>query len=476
MSAPVHACAELRTTRPSAEGDPRPPAELAGMPLEMLEREITELAAHIHAATCRFLLLVRELDRREGWAEWGCKSCAHWLSSQCAIGLGAAREHVRVARCLDELPGIRAAFALGALSFSQVRAMTRVATPHSEEELLEIAEHATAAQLEALIRRYRGVLEVELGDTDAAFRRRYVECRHDDDGSLLIEARLPAEEGAVVLAALDAARDALRGRKDVSAETPCADVEAAVEAPPAAEDVSAETPAESRAVSNADALVLMADTLLAAGPAGRRGGDRYQVVVHVEAGTLAGKSEDGVCELDRSSGLHPETARRLACDASVVRILERDGRPLSVGRKSRSVPPALMRALRSRDGGCRFPGCSERRFVDAHHIEHWACGGRTNLSNLVQLCRHHHRLLHEGGYRVERTSRGGLAFHRPDGRRVRGGPALTHSGPGEAARGNARRGLRITPETCVPNWDGSRVNHGWEVERLSRVDPRFPPD
>jgi hypothetical protein len=239
-------------------------SELDRVPLELLEREIAELAAHIHAATCRFLLLVRELDRREGWAEWGCKSCAHWLSWQCAIGLGAAREQVRVARRLEELPAIRAAFGRGQLSFSQVRAMTRVATPETQEELLEIAEHATASQLETLIRRYRGVLEVELGEADASFRRRFVTCRHDDDGSLLIEARLPAEEGALVLTALEAARDALRAAQDVSADTPLERSDAAAEAhgenehaprraPAEDEDVSAETPSERPAVSNADA-------------------------------------------------------------------------------------------------------------------------------------------------------------------------------------------------------------------------------
>jgi hypothetical protein len=424
------------------------------MPLELIEREITELAAHIHAATCRFLLLVGELDRREGWAEWGCKSCAHWLSWRCAIGLGAAREQVRVARCLDDLPAIRAAFGRGRLSFSQVRAMTRVATPESEEELLEIAEHATAAQLEALIRRYRGVLEVELGDADAAFRRRYVNCRHDDDGSLLIEGRLPAEEAAVVLAALAAGRSALR----------------------TAEDVSAETSSERRAVSNADALVLMADTLLGSGPVARNGGERYQVVVHVDAATLGGESEHGLGELEHGSALHPETARRLACDAAVVRILERDGRPLSVGRRTRSVPPALGRALQSRDRGCRFPGCCERRFVDAHHIEHWARGGPTNLSNLVQLCRYHHRLLHEGGYRIQRSPRGELVFHHPSGRKLPARPFVGGGDPREPGRRNAASGLRITAHTCVPNWDGSRVNHGWEIERLSRRDPRFAPD
>jgi hypothetical protein len=402
------------------------------------------------------------------------------------IGLGAAREHVRVARCLDELPAIRAAFGRGELSFSQVRAMTRVATPETEEELLEIAEHATAAQLERLLRRYRGVLELELGDSGASFCRRHVTCRHDDDGALLIEARLPAEEGELVLAALEAAREALRAAEDVSAETPPERRGAAAEAhaenehaprraPAEDEDVSAETPAERQAVSNADALVLMADTLLGSGPAGRPGGDRHQVVVHVDARTLSGASEDGVCELEHGAALHPETARRLACDASVVRIVERDGRPLSVGRRSRSVPPALRRALQSRDGGCRFPGCCERRFVDAHHIEHWAHGGPTNLSNLVQLCRHHHRLLHEGGYRIRRTSRGGVVFRRPDGRKLPARPPAGRGDPREPARRNARSGLRITPETCVPNWDGSRIRHANEVERLSRVDARFPP-
>ena len=445
-------------SRPDATQAPR---ALDCLPLELLEREISELAAHIHAATCRFLLLVGELDRREGWAEWGCKSCAHWLSWRCAIGLGAAREQVRVARAIDDLPAIRAAFGRGRLSFSQVRAMTRVATPESEEELLEIAEHATAAQLEALIRRYRGVLEIELGDADAAFRQRFVNCRHDEDGSLLIEARLPAEEGAVVLAALDAARSALRSGEEVR----CAD-----------EDVSAETPAERQAVSNADALVLMADTLLSSGAVARNGGERYQVVVHVDAATLAGESDEGLGELEHGSALHPETARRLACDAGVVRILEREGRPLSVGRKTRSVPPALRRALQSRDRGCRFPGCCERRFVDAHHIEHWARGGPTNLSNLVQLCRHHHRLLHEGGYRIHRSSRGELVFRHPSGRKLRARPILGPGDPREPARRNAASGLCITPDSCVPNWDGSRVNHGWEIERLSRKDPRFAPD
>jgi HNH endonuclease len=153
-----------------------------------------------------------------------------------------------------------------------------------------------------------------------------------------------------------------------------------------------------------------------------------------------------------------------------VRILERDGRPLSVGRRTRTVPPALARALRSRDGGCRFPGCTERRFVDAHHIEHWAHGGRTELGNLVQLCRRHHRLLHEGGYRLERGSKSALVFRRPDGQRIRAAAGL----PGDRRRlrtGNGPLGIR--PETATPRLSGERFDLGYAVDVIAAADPRF---
>jgi hypothetical protein len=121
-------------------------------PLELLEREITELATQIHAATCRWLCLVAEYDAREGWAIWGAKTCAQWVSHQCGIAPGSAREQVRVARRLCELPLIRAAFAEGELSYSKVRALTRVANVEREQDLLDLARHATASQLERLLR------------------------------------------------------------------------------------------------------------------------------------------------------------------------------------------------------------------------------------------------------------------------------------------------------------------------------------
>lgn len=210
---------------------------------------------------------------------------------------------------------------------------------------------------------------------------------------------------------------------------------------------SAEAPAGREPVQarNADALVAVADAALASPGAARSGGDRFQVVVHVDAdaltGTAASDAEQahGACGLEHGPALAPETARRLACDASVVRIVERDGRPLSVGRKTRSIPPAIRRALSSRDGGCRFPGCDQHRHVDAHHIHHWAQGGETRLTNLVLLCRHHHRMLHEGGFSVASTA-AGLVFRRPDGRSLsvrepqRRAPSALHRGASAEAR------------------------------------------
>ena len=439
------------------------PDETKSMPTEQLEREIAELAAHIHAATCRWLLLVAELDSRRAWADWGCKSCAEWLSYSCGIAPGAAREQLRVARRLDELPAVCEAYGQGELSYSKVRAISRVASEDCEAELLELARHATAAQLERLVRAYRGVLSTQTDQANRVHKERYLTWEWDDDGSLLIRGRLPAEDGALLVRSLEAARDQLR----VSAETPAVDDEGP--------DVSAETCpggiADRHSPSNADAIVGIAETSLAAGPTQRTGGERYQLVVHVDAEVLSDDEAKGACELDDGPALAPETVRRMACDASLVTIAERNRRPLTVGRKTRSIPPALRRALHSRDRGCQFPGCTQRRFVDAHHIHHWAHGGETKLSNLLLLCRHHHRLLHEGGYSVERHAAREMTFRRPDGRPFRACPGRG-AADGEELRLRARRaGLRVNPETSLALSGGDRLDYGMAVEGLLHSGP-----
>ena len=183
--------------------------------------------------------------------------------------------------------------------------------------------------------------------------------------------------------------------------------------------------------------------------------------MHVDTATLSGGDGER-CEIDHGPPLAAPTARRLTCDASLVRVLERDGVPLDVGRKTRSIPPALRRALAARDGGCRFPGCTSHRFVDAHHIEHWADGG-DKPDNLVLLCRHHHRLVHEGGYTLAAATDGRLTFRRPDGRRIVACPQ-----PGRAARISLRATRR--PDACVP-LSGDRLDLVYGVDAMLDFAP-----
>ena len=299
---------------------------------------------------------------------------------------------------------------------------------------------------------------------------------HDDDGSLLLRARLPPEEGKIVLAAIEAGTERLREERrrpdeGASAEAAAQPVSTEAGATPESEDASAEAPTVSE--QRADALVLMADTMLSHAP-NPRGGDRYQVVLHVDADSLSGRADGGRSELEDGAPLAVETARRLACDAAIVPLIERDGRPLSVGRKTRSVPPALRRALASRDRGCRFPGCTNGCTVDAHHIRHWAHGGPTSLDNLVQLCRHHHRLLHEGGYTVEIAGRD-FVFRRPDGRRIRAVPRPPAGRVRSLREGNARSRRPIDPDACVPKSGGERMDLGLCVDAMLAFAPSEAP-
>ncbi len=432
------------------------PAELS---LRRLEREICELAAHLAAATCRWLMLVAEWDRLGGWAEWGVNSCAHWLSWRCSIGLVAAREHVRVGHRLTELPLVREAFSTGELSYSKVRAIARVATPETEETLVELARHATGAQVEKLVRGFRGALSASLEGARGAHERRELCWSTDVDGSLLIHGRLPPDDGAILLAALRAAEEPYVGRPqpgDDSAESPGA------------------APAGAR---RADALVAIARCVLDNGGAERAGGDPCEVVVHVDAETLVADEIKDRAELDDGPALAPETVRRLGCDAAVAAIVERDGKPLSVGRRTRTVPPVLRRALKARDSGCRFPGCTHRRFLHAHHIHHWSRGGRTSLENLVQLCSHHHRLVHEGGYCVERAGPDEVRFRRPNGKVIPQAWTARAIAGQPIERANAACGISVDAKTCMPRSAGDYLDYGIAVEGLCRLaaGPSPPP-
>jgi Domain of unknown function (DUF222)/HNH endonuclease len=252
--------------------------------LDRLGDEIAELSAHLEAATARLLDLIREFDARGGW-NTGFSSCATWLSWRVGLDLGAARERVRVARALATLPRLAQALARGELSYAKVRALTRVATPETEERLLAVGRAGTACHVERIVRGWRRVDRIaEARETAHRHNSRALRVYQDEDGMVVIRGRMTPEAGAVLLQAA----------------------------------------------------------------------------------------------------------------------------------RTRTIPPALRRALHHRDRGCRFPGCVVR-FGQGHHIRHWAEGGPTTLSNLALLCRRHHRAVHEEGYQLERLPNGELEFRRPNG-------------------------------------------------------------
>jgi hypothetical protein len=362
--------------------------------IDDLDRAIVSLAAKLNAVTHDFLMLVRRFDERAGWLGWGFESCADWLHWRCDLSLSAAREKVRVAHALKTLPTIAMAFARGELSYSKVRALTRVAGRENEDALLEFALHTTAARVEERCRELRCGTDESTYEALRAHARRSLSLRRDlERGTVTITVELPLETGELIDKALDRA------------------VEASASSTPELAD-------ESWAAQRADALVELAKAYLGGNGAAKEKSetsnatsDHYQVVVHVDESAL----RRGMGR----AGLPIESVRRIGCDAQrVVLVEDGHGEPLSVGRKTRIVPKTIKRALWARDGGCRFPGCGRKRFVDAHHIEHWSAGGETSLANLLLLCGKHHTLVHEGGFRIEKDYRDRWFFRRPDGRAV----------------------------------------------------------
>lgn len=410
--------------------------------------QITELAGHLNAANARWLALIAELDRRRAWAEWGVKSCAYWLNWKCGLDLGAAREKLRVAHALEKLPCIAAAMSEGKLSYSKVRAMSRVADESNEEYFLGIALHGTAYHVEKLVRSWRRVQESQELTREAKQQaNRSLHWFHDEDGSLVIKARLPAEPGALFVKALQAAEESFP-IPDVSAETLL-------------------DPVETRRALRADALAMIAESFLASGPQELPGGDRQQIVVHVDAQTLK-HDHAGRCELEEGPSLAAETVRRFVCDASLIAVIENErGEPLNIGRKTRTIPPAIRRALNSRDRGCRFPGCTHTRYVDGHHVKHWVNGGETKLSNLVTLCRFHHRQVHEGPVVVQILDDGAFRFIRPDGESLES-RAPRSTDLADLIIAHDMRGVRVTPMTAVTRWTGEALDYPQAIRWLNQ--------
>jgi 5-methylcytosine-specific restriction endonuclease McrA len=315
----------------------------------------------------------------------------------------------------------------------------------------------TACHVERIVRGWRRVDALaEARETAHRHKSRALHVYQDEDGMVVVRGRLTPEAGAVLMQALAAARETLyqRARGMDARAIPVA-------------DVPAETP--SMAQQQADALGLLAESALHHGIDPGAPGERYQVIVHVDAPVLADPEAPGQSVLEGGTHVSPETSRRLACDASrVVMRHDPDGRVVEVAAKTRTIPPALRRALHHRDRGCRFPGCGVS-FGQGHHLRHWANGGPTTLSNLAMLCRRHHRAVHEEGYKVERQPDGELRFRRPDGRPLPDvpPPPLVPDDPVRALRArNEAAGLHLHAQTTCPGWQGERLDVGWAIDVL----------
>jgi hypothetical protein len=505
---------------------------------EAAEEELATLSSHLDAATYRQLVLIRQLDESGHWVKAGATTCAAWLSWRIGMNENAARERLRIAHALRDLPKVADAMRTGTLSYSKVRAIVRVATPKMEERLLEYARYTTASQLERIC---RGVRQQQLLDTDEdesldeaeqlrrAFEARDLHLRARGDGTVQVVVTLMPDEAQRVYIAVETMHDAMReecpslpptyadafvrlvdvGFEEAAVEVvhDSADLDATNHS---AESNSTNHSAESNldatrhsaesnldvtnhatnhfAESNLDAANHSAESNLKAtnhsaesnfaanenvaghsaesNPGVRRkkkvsGGDTQRVLIQLAPHLL---SDGLVASLDDGTWIAPETWRRVACDCALdlVRVDEA-GKVLDVGRRTRTIPPALTRALDVRDAGrCRFPGCNHRRFLDRHHIEHWSRNGETKLDNLLTLCSAHHRLVHEGGWTVE-LDEDEARFSRPDGTPLVW-PQPLRVEDAVAELEEAHTELEIGSTTGLTSWNGKTPEYSTCVE------------
>jgi hypothetical protein len=422
--------------------------------LDELGARIVGLSGQLAAATCRWLLLVADFDRRDGCASFGLASTARWLSHHCGLAHRTAVEHVRVARALDLFPSLADEMRAGRLSYSQVRAISRIAHDGESrlvDELIEVAQHGSAGQLEVIV---RGLRTVEDNETpDGSPPEEYVRQSWSSDSQWRCNARLAPERGAVVRSAIDAI-------------------------------------AQSENLSQADALVRMAEIALAAlhdsdnPPRGLRGEEHAAVIIHLDAAALpdqpppaaepdADRAEPRSAERGRpfarvakGPGLPKRVVERLLC-AGRIRTAARDrqGNVLDVGRSHRVVTDRQFRALLIRDGGhCTHPGCESAAGLEAHHVRHWLYGGRTDLDNLVLLCRRHHHAHHDGEFTIIRRG-GGFEFLRADGRVLERRVDPSRLATDESWSDIRHAGVRADAPTT--QWTGERLDRHYAVAVLA---------
>ncbi|WP_415971564.1 HNH endonuclease [Rhodococcus sp. 077-4] len=410
--------------------------EAGSVEIEEIETEICALAGQIAAASAQYLILVGEFDTRRGWAAWEVRSCAHWLSWRAGVDLHTAREQVRVAKAMRELPLITSAYLNGTVSYSKVRAMTRVATADNEASLLQKALDAPAAHIERLCRGLKKAMRPTRRngvDADPCVGR----WRWDEeDGSLVLTARFRPEDGKRFLAALTRA-EYERTRTDEESGA-----DRAAPAPP----------------NPVPAMISMAE-MMCSGLKSPVVSPVAEVLVHI------GDSSEAGCDhshFDDGPGLDDETLAQVLCTA-VMRTVGH-GRLGKTVRWSTTAPHpgrSQMRQLIIRDRCCTVPGCGRTRFLHAHHVTYRSRGGETTLDNLVLLCGEHHRALHDGYFIIEALGHQRFSFRHPSGTEMIHAPAVS----GDAAD-LRRRHDDIEPDAIIPNWGGEGLDLSYATDVL----------
>ena len=376
--------------------------DLWAVDTEQLEADLVELERADRLLRAERLRRIAEVDRRGNFRRDGFLNVSSWMASRLHIGVQAATREVRSARALQEMPSTQAALSNGEVSGQAVGLLVRARETHpgdfsrDEETLLHAAKNLRVRDLYRAVEHWRQAIDGSgtAEDDELAFQKRFLHVSRTLNGTVRVDGSLDPETGESVISALSAVQDAdLR-------TGPSRDI-------------------RSYGQRRADALGEVCRQWLNTPDRPRVAGERPHMSVVVDVEALAGL-EDGQSEYQGGSPMHRETARRIACDAAISRVMT-SGRsePLDVGRKTAVVSSVTRRALVIRDRHCTFPGCERPDdWCDSHHVKHWADGGATALSNLILLCRAHHRVLHQpNGFRVEMVE-GRPSFYRPDGTKL----------------------------------------------------------
>jgi hypothetical protein len=435
------------------------PGELS---LDELGERIVDLSGRLAAATCRWLLLVADFDAREGYLSFGLVSSAQWLTHACGIAQRTAVEHVRVARSLQHYPRLAEEMGAGRLSFSQVRAISRIIQPGEHAlvgDLIEAARHATVAQLEVLV---RGLRTVEHNE-NATDPGEYLKASWTSDSRWRLSVRLDPERGAVVAAAIDAI-----AQRDGGSAT--------------------------------DALLRLAEIGLAAltdadnPPRELRGHERAAVIIHLDAARVSGavprsaEPDPNQVPLPRSAerdpadasiptrpyarvaggpGLPDHVVHRLVCDGRIRTVIhDSASNVLDVGRSHRLVTDRQHRALLLRQHGhCAHPGCPNTKNLHAHHRIHWINGGRTDLDNLLLLCERHHMAHHAGQFEIFTAGAGKFRFMNSDGRDL-SAALRSPTNPNTPPLEDEHAG--VAADAATTRWDGQRLDRPYAISVLAQ--------